>query len=188
MRRGFSAWRLDRASWRAFAAWFAAAFAYDVWAMNMPSPYTRALVQAGGRLPESQPGFVAGEPLRSLEALGASTGDYLLWQWLDIPYAFLLVMTTSTAIALGLKALPNHGGKRAAALALPLVYFGCEIVENTLVELFAAKLLAPNALAVTAQQSATTLKFIAGYGALLCAAAGLLIALAAQVRSRLRRA
>ncbi|MBY0422021.1 MAG: hypothetical protein K2Q06_06925, partial [Parvularculaceae bacterium] len=179
MSAGFAAWRLDRASWRAFGAWFAIAFAYNLWAINMPSPYTRALAAAGGRLPESQPGFPAGEPLRSLEALGTATEDYLLWQWLDIPYAFLAVMTTSTAIALGLRALPRRGAAFRAILWLPLIYFGCEIAENTLVEMFAAKILHPGPIAVSIQQAATTLKFLTGYGALACAAAGIAVAAAA---------
>jgi hypothetical protein len=188
MSRGFVSRRLERASWRTFGVWFAVAFAYDMWAMNMPGPFTRALKQAGGRLPESQPGFPAGEPLRSLEALGPATNDYLLWQWLDIPYAFFLVMMTSSAIALGLKASPGRIGALRLALWPPLIYFGCEILENTLVELFAAKLLAPGLVAVAIQQSATTLKFIAGYGALLCAALGVIVATAMLIRKRMRRA
>lgn len=187
MKASFAAWRLDHASWRAFGAWFAIAFAYDLWAINMPSPYTRALAQAGGRLPESQPGFPAGEPVRSLEALGPATTDYLLWQWLDIPYAFFAVMMTSTAIALGLRTLSGGGGFLKMTLWLPLIYFGCEIAENTLVELFAARLLAPSPFAVVAQQSATTLKFIAGYGALICAAAGVIAAAAALIWRQVRR-
>ena len=187
MRGSFAAWRLDRASWRSFAVWLAVAFAYNLWAINMSSPFTRALEQAGGRLPESQPGYPQGEPLRSLEALGPATRDYLLWQWLDIPYAFFAVMMTSTAIALGLRVLPGRGGAFRAALWLPVVYFGCEIVENMLVELFAARLLAPGAVAVAVQQSATTLKFVAGYGALLAAAAGVALAAADLIRTRTRR-
>ena len=187
MNAGFAVWRLDRASWRAFGAWFAVAFLYDLWAINMPSPFTRALSAAGGRLPESQPGFPAGEPLRSLEALGPATGDYLLWQWLDIPYAFLAVMMTSTAMALGLKSLRPHGAMLKPLLWVPLVYFGCEIVENTLVELFAARVLAPAPPAALLQQLATSVKFAAGYASLALAALGAVIAATAALVGLARR-
>lgn len=179
--------RPQNASWRGLLFWFVIAFAYNYWAINMPSPFTRALAAAGGRLPESQPGFPAGEPSRSLAALGESTGDYLLWQWLDIPYAFLAVMMTSTAMALGLKSLRPHGAMLRPLLWLPLVYFGCEIVENTLVELFAARVLAPAPPAALLQQLATSVKFAAGYASLALAALGAVIASMAALIGLARR-
>lgn len=168
--------RPQNASWRGLLFWFVIAFAYNYWAINMPSPFTRALAAAGGRLPESQPGFPAGEPSRSLAALGDSTGDYLLWQWLDIPYAFLAVMMTSTAVALGLKSLRPRGAALKPLLWTPLVYFGCEIVENTMVELFAARILSPAPPAALLQQIATSVKFAAGYASLALAALGVIAA------------
>jgi hypothetical protein len=175
--------RIESASWRGFAFWFAVWFAYNWWAINSPSPWTRALAAAGGKLPESQPGFPPIEPQRSLEALTAAsaTGDYIFWQALDVPYAVGVLFVTSTAIALALKSVGLERSFLRFLLALPLVYVICEAVENSLVAAFAARAIDPGESAVLVQQAATTLKLASGYGSMFLGLVTLAIAAAAFV-------
>lgn len=176
-----SAWirtRIDKATWRGFAAWFAVWFAYNWWAFNMESPWTRALKAGGGKLPESQTGFPPIEPQRSLDALASAnaTGDYILWQALDFPYALGNLIVSSIAIALALKAVRLDRSFLRFLLVLPPLYVLCEIVENALVAAFAAKLIAPGEGIVLVQQAATTAKHASGYGSMGLATASLVIA------------
>ncbi len=188
MNRWISA-RLRKASWRAFAIWFFAWSAYNWWAINMDSPWTRALAAAGGRVPESQAGFPPIEPQRSLDALAAAnaTGDYIFWQALDIPYALLNVMVTSVAMALALRATRLAASPLQYLLLLPALYLLCEMIEDSLVAAFAAKLAAPVEGIVLVQQAATTLKLASGYGSMALALFSLLIASVAAVVGAFKR-
>ena len=170
--------RLEKATWRAFAIWFAALFAFNWLAFYTSSPWTRALDAAGGKLPESQTGFPPIEPHRSLDALAAAnaTDDYLLWRAFDIPYAIGNLMVTSIAIALALKATRLDRSFLRYLLILPPLYVFGEIVENSLVAAFAAKFLAPGEGVVIAQQAATTVKMLSGYGSMFLGLASLAIA------------
>lgn len=183
--------RIEKASWRALAIWFAPWFAYNWWAFNMESPWTRALSGGGGQLPEMQPGFPPTEPQRSLDALAASNaiGDYILWQALDFPYAIGNLFVTSIAIALALKALRLDKSFFRYLLALPPIYVLGELVENSLVAAFAAKAVAPAEPVVLFQQTATTIKMLSGFGSMFLGMAALLIAaLAAAVHFARKRA
>lgn len=171
--------RIERANWRGFLVWFAVLFAFSFWAFSMDSPWTRALEAAGGALPETQPGLPAIEPQRSLAQLGDATGDYLLWQLLDIPYALMNLMAASLGMALGLKAVRLQSTPLRWLLILPVMYAVCELVENSLVALFASGALTPGEPLVLSQQAATTLKFAAGMPSLALGAAGAAIAGAA---------
>lgn len=182
MKKWISA-RIEIASWRGLAIWFAPWFAYNWWAFNMDSPWTRALSGGGGKLPEMQPGFPPIEPQRSLDALAASnaTGDYILWQALDFPYAIGNLFVTSIAIALALKAMRLDKSFLRFLLVLPPLYVFSEVVENALVAAFAAKVLAPAEPIVLVQQLATTVKMLSGFGSMFLGLAALLIAAIAAV-------
>ena len=172
---------IAKATWPRFSLWFAAWSGVSWLFFYRESAWTRALEAAGGKLPESQPGFPATEPQRSLDALAAAnaTGDYILWQALDFPFAFVTVMLTMTAIALGLRAT---GVKPLTSLLLlPPLYFLCEVVENALVAAFAGGVIAPSEGPVLVQQVATTVKLGAGWGSMILALLALVIAALAAV-------
>lgn len=188
MRKGLSE-RIERASWAGFAIRFGALFLYSAWAFAENGPWARALSAAGGRLPETQPGFPPIEPQRSFDALGAAgaTGDYLLWQALDAPYALLSMAAPAAAIALGLKAARLGSTPLRFALLLPPTYLACEAVENSLVAAFAARLLAPGEGAVLVQQAATTVKFASGFSSLGLGALSLAVAAIAALIALARK-
>jgi len=188
MKRWISA-QLEKATWRGFAIWFATWFAYNWWAFNMESPWTRALAAGGSKLPESQPGFPPIEPQRSLDALAASNaiGDYILWQALDIPYAIGNLFVTSIAIALALKALRLDKSFLRYLLLLPPIYVFGEVIENSFVAAFAAKAIAPAEPVVLLQQTATTIKMLSGFGSMFLGMAALIIAAAAAALTHFRR-
>lgn len=182
--------RIVKASWRAFAIWFVPWFAYNWWAFSMDSPWTRAVAGGGGQVPEMQPGFPPTEPQRSLEALAASgaTGDYIVWQALDVPYAIGNLFVTSIAIALALKAVRLDKSVLKFLLLLPPLYVFCEAIENSLVAAFAARLVSPAESVVLVQQLATTVKMASGFGSMFLAMAALAIAaIAALLRLVLKK-
>ncbi len=179
--------QIEKASWLRFAIWFAVLFIFSAWAFYMSSPWTRALAEAGGLLPESQPGFPAIEPQRSLAMLGDAKGDYLLWQALDIPYAIMNLMVTSIGMALGLKALSLDKSLLRFLLLFPVIYAMCEIIENSLVALFASGVLATNETMVLIQQVATTVKFASGIPAMALGLLGVAIALIAALIGLIRK-
>lgn len=181
--------RIEKASWRGFVVWFVPWFAYNWWAFSMDSPWTRALAGGGGNLPEMQTGFPPIEPQRSLEALAGAnaTGDYILWQALDFPYAIGNLFVTSIAIALALKAVRLDRSFLRFLLVLPPVYVLAEIVENALVAAFAARWIAPSEGVVLVQQAATTVKMLSGYGSMFLGLAALLIAIIAAIVSLFRK-
>ena len=178
---------IEKASWKRFLVWFAMLFVFSLWAFNLDSPWTRALDLACGVLPETKPGIPAIEPIRSLDALGGNTGDYLLWQLLDIPYAVMNLMVTTTGIALGLKAMRLGSGFWRGLIILPMLYLICELVENSFLAAFASKLLTPCEPIVLLQQLATTLKFASGFPAMAFGALGVVIALLASLIKSFRK-
>ncbi len=178
--------RIDSANWRGFIIWFIALFAFSAWAFGMDSPWTRALELAGGKLPEMQPGIPAIEPVRSLQAMGANTGDYILWQAFDIPYAVMNLVVAWMGIGLGLKALRMENSFLRFVMVLPPIYVVCELVENALVASFASGSLSPSENVVLLQQFATTLKFATAAPAMGLAMAGVLVAAAAGALKMVR--
>lgn len=188
MNRWISA-RIEKANWRAFALWFVPWFAYSWWAFSMESPWTRALAGGGGGLPEMRPGFPPIEPQRTLDALNASnaTGDYILWQALDFPYAIGNLFATSIAIALALKALRLERSPLRNLLLLPPLYLLCETVENSLLAAFAGKIVAPTEAVVLAQQASTTLKMFSGSASMLLGIASLAVAAIAALAGLIRK-
>lgn len=172
--------RLEKSTWRGFFIWFVLWFAYNSWAFNMESPWTRALAAAGGKLPETQPGFPPIEPQRSLDALAAAqaTGDYIVWQALDFPYAFGTLFVTSIAIALALKAAKLERSVLRFLLLPPPLYVLCETIENPLVAAFAGGLITPGEGVVLVQQLATTFKMLSGVASLFLGITALVVAIA----------
>jgi hypothetical protein len=179
--------QIQSASWLRFTLWFAVLFIFSAWAFNMDSPWTRALVEAGGLLPESQPGFPAIEPERSLSMLDGAKSDYILWQALDIPYAIMNLMVASIGMGLGLKALRLGASPLRFLLLFPMVYVICEIVENSFVALFASGALATSEPAVLLQQLATTVKFASGMSAMALGMLSVVIALIAGLVRLVRK-
>ncbi|NWG92958.1 MAG: hypothetical protein HXY21_10710, partial [Parvularculaceae bacterium] len=158
-------------------------------AFNMASPWTRALQGGGGKLPETHPGFPPIEPQRSLDALAAAnaTGDYILWQALDFPYAIGNLFVISIAIALALKAVRLEKSLLRFLLVPPPLYVVSEIVENSLVAAFAARIIAPGEAIVLVQQLATTVKMASGFGSMALGLAALLVAVLAAIVGFLRK-
>jgi hypothetical protein len=179
--------RIDGANWRSFIIWLIALIAFSAWAFLMDSPWARALEFAGGKLPEMQPGIPAIEPVRSLRAMGANTGDYLLWQALDVPYAILNLMVAWMGIGLGLKAIRMEKSFLRFMAILPPVYFVCELVEDALLAMFASRALSPSESFVLVQQFATTLKFASGMPALGLAVLGAAVALLSPAFRRMQK-
>lgn len=168
---------IANATWLRFTLWFAAWWAVSWFFFYRDSAWKRALEAAGGKLPESQPGFPPVEPQRSLDALAAAnaTHDYVIWQVLDLPFALVTMMMTMTVIALGLRAARLK--PLSFLLLLPPLYVVAEILENALVAAFASKTLAPSEGLVLIQQLATTIKAGAGWGSMILALLALVIAL-----------
>lgn len=178
---------LDRASWIRAASAFLLLYVYTWWAFAPGSAWKTSLDAAGGKLPETQPGIPAIEPVRSLEALGDATNDYLLWQVIDLPYAILNLAMMSLTMALGLKALRLVTSPLRFLLILPLIYFCCELVENALLASFASGLLWPSEPVVLAQQFATTMKFTTGMSSFALGLLGVFCALIAVSIKGFRR-
>lgn len=153
----------------------------------MDSPWTRALEAGQGLLPEIQAGLPAIEPQRSLDLLSDAKGDYLLWQVLDVPYAIMNLMLVATAMGLGLKATKLRTTPLRFLLALPMIYFFAELVENSLVAAFAADVIPPVEPIVLVQQVATTIKFSSGMPSMAIGALGVLIAAIVAIISRFRK-
>ena len=169
--------RIEKASWLSFAIWFLVLFGFSSWAFSSDSPWTRALEAGGGLLPETQIGFPPIEPQRSIDLLGEATSDYILWQAIDIPYAVMNLMVISIALALGLRAMRLDGSPLKYLLAIPVIYFVCEFIENGFVALFALGFLAPSEPFVLVQQLATTVKLTSGIGGMALGLLGIVAAL-----------
>lgn len=186
---GWISSRLEKADWKSFAIWFAALFAFNWWAFYTSSPWTRAFAAAGGKLPESQTGFPPIEPQRSLDALAGAnaTGDYILWQAFDIPYAIGNLFVTSIAIALALKATRLDKSFLRFLLILPPLYVLGEVIENSLVAAFAGKLIAPGESVVLVQQAATTVKMLSGFASMFLGLVSLVIAMLAALIGLFRK-
>ncbi|MBI1393195.1 MAG: hypothetical protein GC152_10695 [Alphaproteobacteria bacterium] len=185
----FRFWR-ERASWLLFVAAVVAQSAFSLVFLNGEgSAWEKALAAGGGRLPEEQPGLVAIEPQRSIDAIQANSGvaDYVLWQLIDIPYAVLNVIVITAAIALLLRKAGLQGSILRLALWLPLAYFAAECVENAMVAAFALDALAPNGTPAIVQQAATTIKLATGFGGMGLGLAAVVGAAIADIVRRIRR-
>lgn len=178
---------IEKASWLRFAAWFVVWFMFTWWAFRPGGIWPRVVENAGGTVPEMTPGIPAVEPVRSLEAMGDNTGEYLLWQLLDIPYALMNFMVAAIAMGLALKALRLDKSALRFLLLLPAIYVGCELVENALVASFAAKLLPAAEPLVLIQQLATTVKFGTGMPSMFLGLLSLAIAAVAGIVRLVRK-
>lgn len=72
-------------------------------------------------------------------------------------------MFTVSAISLGLKRFRLGGSPIRFVLTAPLIYLLAELVENSLLALMALNIAPVNRAFVLAQQSATSVKFLADY-------------------------
>ena len=94
--------------------------------------------------------------------------------------------TGSGAIALALKALRIEKSIVKFLLVLPPLYVFCEVIENSLVAAFAAKIIAPAESVVLVQQLATTIKMFSGYGSMFLGMAALAVAAVAGLAGLVR--
>jgi|GEM_PF-1736369 len=163
--------RIEKASWLRLVVWTVLYIGYSTWAFATPGPWMRTLSaldasnetlrEAG--LPELTFGFPAGLPGEALSRMGPATTDYAIFQGVDIPFAILGVMFTVSAISLGLKRFRLGGSPIRFVLTAPLIYLLAELVENSLLALMALNIAPVNRAFVLAQQSATSVKFLADY-------------------------
>ena len=186
-------WR-GRSNWILFLIAFIAQYGFSrVFLLGENSAWGKAVEGAGGITPEEQFGFLPNEPMRSIEILhnNNAVGDYATWQLIDFPFAVLNVVAITAAISLFLrKANLQHSALRFL-LFLPIIYFFAELIENSLVASFALKAISPTSIPVIIQQTATSIKLLAGNGGLIIGLLGVagaaLIQLLAILKSLLNR-
>lgn len=152
---------MRRASWNRFAGAAALLVLYSLWFALSDSPMTRALAEAGA-LPELRFGFHSGEPMTAIDALSAARGDYLWMQAYDLVFVALLVMTALSALALATGKRAIAPARLKLAMLIPLAFAGAELLENSLLALFAAEIITPSAPLAFLQQAATTAKSCLG--------------------------
>lgn len=174
-----------RATWRRFLGAAALFGVYAAWVAAGDSPLTRAR-GAAGRLPELTPGFDAREPAATLARLGEARVDYLWLQAFDLPFVALVAMIALLALALAAQRNAAAYQKIRTLLFIPVAYGAAELIENTLLALFASGVLAPAAPLAIAQQAATTIKL--GLAALTALVALSFIAAIGKARPRGRAA
>lgn len=159
--------RIETASWVRFFMPFAALIAYSLWAFRPSGQFLQAKKTAG-TLPEEMFGFPEGEPERAFSQLFGLTGDYMLFQAIDIPYAILNFFAYSAIIALALKHFRFGATPLRFALLLPVIYLIAEFIENTMLVVLARGGGAAANL-IPFQQAATSLKWAAGFPATMLA-------------------
>lgn len=153
--------QIDKASWLRFAIRFVLLFAYSWWAFVAPGFWTRAS-EAAGPLPETLQGFPEGQPALAFSKLGEATSDYLIFQAIDVPFAFLNAMMISSAIALGVKQLVLSATPLRFLLILPLMALAADLTEDAFLVLMVSDILPDQGVVATLQQSVTNLKGAAG--------------------------
>jgi len=123
------------------------------------SPLTR-VQGALGQLPELTPGFHPGEPASALTALGEARHDYLWMQAFDLLFAALVAMTALFSLArFSRKPAAPVIATRYLTLA-PCIFVAAELIENSMLSLFAAGAVGASPAAAFIQQAATTLKLL----------------------------
>ncbi len=174
--------RIEEASWIRFLVSFVFLFAYSYWAFIRPGFWTRAN-EAAAPLPETLQGFHEGEPTRAFAMLGEATSDYLIFQAVDIPFAFLNALMITAAVALGLKTLKLAATPLRFLLLLPLILFATEIIEDALLFLMAADYIPDTGAPAKAQQVMTNIKGASGMLGSVCALAAIIgAAIASLIR------
>lgn len=173
---------IEKASWLKFLISFLLVFAYSYWAFVRPGFWTRAS-DAAAPLPETLQGFHDGQPARAFSNLGEATRDYLIFQAVDIPFAFLNAAMITAAVALGLKALKLRATPLRFLLLLPLLLFFSEIVEDALLFLMAGDYITDRGAPALAQQIMTSIKGASAMLGTVCALAAIVsAAVAALIR------
>ena len=158
---------------------------YSLWLFGIDENFTAAMT-AAGQLPETVPGFHDNLPAAALTQLGGEKNGYITFQFLDLPYALLNTLALAMMISVGLKALNAHSTIFRFILVFPGIYLGAEIIEDVLLVAMTTGTFAMTGLAVTAQQSATIIKFSSIAVSAPVALIGLLFALGSALRSLLK--
>lgn len=157
---GFLQRQIDQASWKKFILGCAGLIGYSYWAFVAPGPWRR-IVAVTDALPEIAQGFPADMPRAAFESLQSVLPDYLLFQLIDAPFAFLNAFVIAAGIALALNKLKLSATPLRFLLLLPIMLFAAELVENTLLAMMVSNLLPVVSLTALTQQAATNLKFTA---------------------------
>ena len=172
--------QIEKAGWLRFLVSLAALIAYSYWAFIRPGFWTRAN-EAAAPLPETLQGFPDGQPAYAFAFLGEATSDYLIFQAVDIPFAFLNAAMITTAIALGLRKLKLTATPLRFLLVLPLILFAAELVEDALLFLMAADYITDKGVPALVQQAFTNIKVASAMLGTVCAFAALIGAIIATI-------
>lgn len=179
--------QIARASLRAYLVWLVLFIACEFVVFSMPGPWAN-LIEAtdSGRgrpiLPDLMFGFPDGQPESALNTIGDVKTSYIIFNAIDIPYAFLSMMAALSIMTLALKRFRIRSVILKGVLIVPIVYFAFEVIENGLLVLMAVDLLPQEGAAAIIQQLITTIKIAtngfnaaAGFAALVGYLAGVLI-------------
>ncbi len=158
--------RIEKASWRRFLLWLLFYAVFFIGAFILPGPWTHIVEKTQGALgvpqiPETVFGFVEGQPAQAFALLGDAINDYVLFQFIDIPYALVSTMMVSSGIALGLKRFNLGPSVFRFILLSPLLYLASEIIEDGLLASMASGILPVGSGTAMIQQTVTTVKLIA---------------------------
>ena len=155
--------RIEQASWRAYLVWMLLFIGYEFIVFSLPGPWINlieATANGGNRpiLPDLLFGIHQDQPARAFAMLGSSMNDYLIFNALDLPYAFFSTMAATTILALTLKHFAWRSNWLHGILMIPALYFVAELFENTLIVSMALEWLPREGITATVQQVITTLK------------------------------
>lgn len=155
--------RIERASWRAYLVWMFLFICYEFIVFSLPGPWIN-LIEAtanGGNsplLPDLLFGIHQDQPAKAFTTLENSINDYLIFNALDVPYAFLSMMAAITILALTFKHFAWKNKLLRGILIIPALYFVAELAENALLVSMVLEWLPRDGITATIQQISTTLK------------------------------
>jgi len=155
--------KIEAASWRTYLLWMALFIGYEFVIFSMPGPWANlieATVPGSSRptIPDLMFGFHSDQPLSAFAEMSSVMDDYLMFNALDIPYAFLSMMAGISVLMLALKRFPRRGALGTSLLVFPILYFVSEVLENTLLVLMVLEFLTADGIIATVQQAFTTIK------------------------------
>lgn len=179
MREAFAVF-IGRATWVRAILIFILLFAYAWWAFVAPGFWSRAEA-AAGPLPETLPGFPAGQPAAAFARLGEATSDYLIFQAVDIPFAILNALWIAVAIALALRRFDLARSPLRFALIIPGVVLGAEFAEDFLLFMMAADYIPDAGAPALIQQVLTNVKTVSAGAGFLAAVLSVVVVLVADI-------
>jgi len=136
---------------------------YEFVVFSLPGPWANlieATADGGNRpiIPDLLFGIHQDQPARAFAMLASSMNDYLIYNALDLPYAFFSAMSAMTILALTLKHFAWRSKWVQGILMIPALYFVAELFENALIVSMVLGWLPKQGITATVQQITTTLK------------------------------